>query len=454
MAPETSDSLIASALATASDTREVLVGRGLLAQTPEVFRRQFGDAPAMLVADTNTLRAAGGQVLHALTGAGLRLQDPFIFSGADLHAEEEHVLELQDWLGQHDAIPIAVGSGTINDLTKLAAHRCGRRYMVVGTAASMDGYAAYGASITAEGSKQTFDCPAPVVVLADLDVIAAAPAEMNAAGYADLIAKTAAGADWLLADALLVEPLQPHAWRLVQTNLREWVANPQGVRGGEPQALRGLTQGLIMSGLAMQAARSSRPASGADHQFSHLWDMQDHRHEGRVPFHGFKVGIGTIASSWLYEQLFRQDVESLNIEELVAAWPAWEEVTRQVEQTHVVPELRRNALKEMRAKYVDADGLRALLTRLKAAWPTLQPRLRQQLLTPAELRDMLARAGAPSVPSEIGIDLPRLRRSFLEAQQIRRRFTVLDVATMSRLLPACLDALTGPEGPWPECALS
>ena len=101
---------------------------------------------------------------------------------------------MQEALGSVEAIPVAVGSGTINDLTKLAAHRLGRPYLVVATAASMDGYTAYGASITANGSKQTFDCPAPRAVLADLEVIAGAPGGMNASGYADLLAKNVAGA--------------------------------------------------------------------------------------------------------------------------------------------------------------------------------------------------------------------------------------------------------------------
>jgi len=59
-------------------------------------------------------------------------------------------------LKQHDAIPVAVGSGTINDLVKLAAHQSGRSYLCVATAASMDGYTAFGASITHQGAKQTF----------------------------------------------------------------------------------------------------------------------------------------------------------------------------------------------------------------------------------------------------------------------------------------------------------
>ena len=130
----------------------------------------------------------------------------------------------------NDAIPIAVGAGSINDLTKLAAHLCGRQYLSVATAASMDGYTAFGASITHEGSKQTFDCPAPLGVVADLEVIAAAPEGLNASGYADLVAKCPAGADWILADGLGVDPIDEANWHMVQSRLREWMADPAGIQ--------------------------------------------------------------------------------------------------------------------------------------------------------------------------------------------------------------------------------
>src|SRR5436305_11511878 len=122
----------------------------------------------------------------------------------------------------------------------------------------MDGYTAYGASVTKDGLKQTFDCPAPRAVLADTEVLAAAPAGLNASGYADLAAKVTAGADWLVADALGVKPLDPPAWRLVQGRLREWLGAPAGVRRGDPDAVRRLTVGLMMGGFAMQRTRTSR----------------------------------------------------------------------------------------------------------------------------------------------------------------------------------------------------
>src|SRR5690606_27335786 len=141
-------------------------------------------------------------------------------------------------------------------------------------AASMDGYTAFGASITRNGSKQTFYCPAPVACVADIDIIAKAPEGMNASGYADLLAKVTAGADWVLADAVGAEPIHKTAWDQIQPSLLSWVSNPDGVLNNDPATIQCLVQGLIMGGLGMQTAKSSRPASGAEHQFSHLWDMQ------------------------------------------------------------------------------------------------------------------------------------------------------------------------------------
>jgi glycerol-1-phosphate dehydrogenase [NAD(P)+] len=174
----------------------------MLGKVPQIFRQQFGDKPPLLIADTNTFAAAGRAVLEAFRHAGHDCHEPFLFTAPQLYAEHNYVLALEAALQGHDDIPVAVGSGTINDLTKLAAHRAGRPYLAVAAAASMDGYTAFGASITCQGSKRNFECPAPVAVVADLDVICAAPAGMNAAGYADLLAKTTAGADWMLADAL------------------------------------------------------------------------------------------------------------------------------------------------------------------------------------------------------------------------------------------------------------
>ena len=102
---------------------------------------------------------------------------------------------------------------------------------------------------------------------------------MTASGYADLIAKIPAGAAWILADAVSAavpgfeergyERIHELAWHCVQGPLRASLANPDGVARGDEPEIRKLCEGLLMSVFAMQAANTSRPASGTEHQVSH-----------------------------------------------------------------------------------------------------------------------------------------------------------------------------------------
>ena len=314
----------------------------------------------------------------------------------------------------------------------------------------MDGYTAYGASITHRGSKQTFDCPAPRAVLADLDVIALAPPGMNASGYADLLAKSVAGADWILADAAGEEPIDPAAWATVQEFLPSWVDSPGGIARGEPGCLRRLVVGLMMSGFAMQAARTSRPASGADHQFSHLWDMQHHTHDGAAPSHGFKVGIGTLASLGLYEVLLRRDLARLDIDAAVADWPSPERIKVRIAALFGSGELAEKAREETgRSTRPPTSCVRnsfACATagpRSASGWPGTCGRSENA-------RAMLREAGCPSEPEQIGISRDRLRLSYEQAYYIRRRFTVLDFAMRLGVFASALGELFGPGGAGPR----
>jgi glycerol-1-phosphate dehydrogenase [NAD(P)+] len=406
----------------------------------------------VVVCDSNTYMAAGQRVCEIVRAANRDLLDPFLFEDHNLYADYSLAERLQTFLGNTDAIPVAVGSGTINDLTKLAAHLCGRPYMVVGTAASMDGYTAFGASITRDGYKQTISCPAPLAVVVDLDIIAHAPPGMNVAGYADLLAKIPAGADWILADAAGAEAIDTAAWELVQDNLRQWVGNPAAVRRGDRAALAKLVEGLIMTGLGIQRASSSRPASGAEHQFSHLWDMQRHTHRGTAPMHGQQVAIGTLTSAAMHERVFMMEADDLATDEATirARWPRWENIEQAIENDFSAATLAKQVIKQSRDKYLDPSALAKRLQQLHQNWPSTRSRLRAQLLPTARLQEMLAAAGAPHRPEEIGISRNRLHASTRQAQRIRSRYTVLDIITEAGWWRPCVDNLFAPGGYWHE----
>lgn len=447
MHPATTSPSLARALAAATDTRHLDIGAGCIASTARVFAEQFGQREAMVVADRNTWAAAGVQVQAVLDAAGGTVRAPFLYDSPTLAADMQAVEQLTQALQSHGAVPVAVGSGTLNDLTKLAAHRTQRPYLCVATAASMDGYTAFGASITWRGSKQTFECPAPTAVIADLDVLCKAPAPMNAAGYGDLMAKVTAGADWILADALGVEPIDSQAFGIVQGHLRELLAVPEGIAAGLPAAIARLAEGLMLGGFAMQAHTTSRPASGAEHQFSHLWDMQHHQHRGQAPSHGFKVAVATLAVTALYEGLLRLPLERLDIDACCAAWPDATAQEAAVRQLFAGEDFIEKAVQETRAKAVDAATLHAQLQRLRSNWASIRAALAGQLLPLPTLRAMLAAAGAPTTPEQIGLTPARLRAGFRQACHIRRRYTVLDLAmhtgNLDSLLATQFDAAGG-----------
>ncbi len=443
---------IKAALPDATDTKDVMIGAGVLGVVNEVFERSFGGQPAVVVADDNTFKVAGEQVHQQLQAGGRTLVDPSIFPGQPtLRAEYGNVATLVASLRTHDAIPVAVASGTLNDIVKRAASECGRPYLAVATAASVDGYTSFGASITKDGFKQTLACPAPRAVLADLDVLIAAPPIMTASGYGDLLGKIPAGADWIVADALEVDRIDPHVWSLVQGPLREATGRPAELAAGDRNAMEDLLEGLMMSGLAMQVAGSSRPASGAEHYFSHLWELEGLAHGvagGPPPEHGLKVGFASIAMAAFYERLLQRDLGSVDIDARRRAWPSWAEVEREVRATHTTPGLDQAALAQSREKYLDADQLAGRLTLLRERWPTLRERIQQQLLTASQLREQLRAAGCPTSPAELGLRVADLKATYIRARMIRSRYTVLDLAYETGILHECVDELFAPGGFW------
>lgn len=435
---------IEEALARATDTKALLIADGAIASVAQMFKDMFPGKRPIVVADTTTWEVAGRRVNELFEAAGLNPDKPHIFTDDDMHAEWKYIEELDKVLAGTDAVGVAVGSGTINDLTKLSSAHNGRRYMTVATAASMDGYTAYGASITKDGAKQTFNCPAPLAVLADTDIIAAAPAEMTASGYADLFAKIPAGADWIISEELGIEPIDAFSWGLVQDSLKLALADPDKIKAGDKEAIHRLIEGLIMSGFAMQAHQTSRPASGADHQFSHLWNMEHHTMaDGTMPSHGFQVSIGSLMSTALYEELFKEDIANLDIDACVAAWPTLEQAREKALELFRGTDFPTFGATETEAKYVDAEGLRAQLATLRANWPAIKERLQHQLIPLADARRRLEAVGAPVASEQIGIERGRLRDSVIRAQHIRRRFTILDIAVRTGMLDRWLDRIFG-----------
>ena len=431
-----SKGMIDKALENACDTKACVIGEDVLEQVPFFFSEQFdGASDAIVICDPRTKVAAGNRVATLLKTAGVVVSEHVLEPGGkEIHADYRYAEEVRaaihQAIGQSNGrtvVPVAVGSGVVNDLTKLASGELGVPYMVCATAASVDGYSSFGAAIRSpEGAKKTYACPAPRVIVADLDVMCTAPKWMAASGFADLLAKVTAGADWILADELGAAEWHDRAWHTVQDGLREAIADPEGVAAMNTEPLVKFVEGLMLGGFAMQDMQSSRPASGAEHMFSHILEMRNHTYLGDNVPHGYQVGVYTHFMSKLYERMLAFDYTGLDVEACVAAWPDWpaeEAIVDKIFEGTPFAEVGRVATK---MKYVDKTGLRARLSDVKRRWPVIRARLEKQVLPATEIERRLRAVGAPVHPEEIGATREQSLLDVMIAAHMRDRYNALD----------------------------
>ncbi|MES2144009.1 MAG: sn-glycerol-1-phosphate dehydrogenase [Pseudomonadota bacterium] len=431
---------IARAIALSRNVAEVLIGEDVLAQAGALFRRQFGTGPACIIADDNTWAAAGQAVEAALVASGIPVRRHILPGRPRPKPSVELADRLQAVLATDGSVPVAVGSGVINDVVKHAAFGLGRPYLCVATAASMDGYTSAGAPLSDKGFKKTIQCRPARAILGDLDIISAAPRAMTGWGYGDLAGKVPAGGDWILADALGVEPIDDVAWPMVQGPLRGWLAGPGRIAAGERAAIEGLFAGLTMVGLAMELHGSSRPASGADHQIAHLWEMDDLSQDGERVSHGACVAVGTVASLRLYDWLGTQDLTRLDVAAVAAGATSMNDKAAEIRASLGTGEIAARAIEETSAKHLAPQALRDRLDTIRRIWPDLRGRLAAQLGPASDMAAALHAAGAPAEAAEIEVDRNYLQRTILNARFLRSRYTVLDFLDETGLLRSAVTA--------------
>ena len=282
------------------DIQAIRVGSGVMQELPGILR-DLGASHIFLVADNYTYEAAGRQVEQLLDQAGLAYHKRVFQTETPLVPNEYALGSVLAAMTSQDDMLLAVGSGTLNDVNKYVSARTGIPYVIAATAPSMDGYASTVAPTILDGFKTTLPAVYPAAIVADVDILKDAPMPMLTAGFGDIIGKFTSLADWRLSHQLNGEYYCPEVAGVIEAAVETCAANAQALAQREPQAIQAVTEALILSGLAMGMVGVSRPASGAEHQMAHYWEMDALRRGEEHPLHGNAVGVGTVLAASLYE---------------------------------------------------------------------------------------------------------------------------------------------------------
>ena len=404
----------------ACELKYMKIGKGVISSLPEGMAR-IGVKKPMVVMDGNTKKAAGDLVEKTLQAAGIPYTAfVFPFEGR-MEPDERAVGSLTMAVDPTCDVLLAVGSGVINDCCKVVAKACRLPSMVVCTAPSMDGYASNSSSMIQNRVKVSLYNGCPQVIIADTDILKTAPDIMLQAGLGDMLAKYVSVCEWRISHLVYGDPYCEEIAGLVRASLKKIVSHADGLMRREDEALAAVVEGLVLSGISMAFAEISRPASGLEHYFSHLWEMQALR--GNIPsdLHGIQVGVGTLLALWIYENILTADALDLDKARAAMASFSQAEWKAQAERIFgsIAPEII--ALEE-KARKNDPAKHEKRLQIIAEKWDDIQQIIREELPSRESIWQLMKSCDMTMTPADLKLTCQDTVDALLGSRDIRDKY--------------------------------
>ncbi|MCL2078959.1 MAG: iron-containing alcohol dehydrogenase [Oscillospiraceae bacterium] len=402
----------------------ISIGSGVI-DTVADWVRSIGCKSVLAVCDPITKRVAGDYVIASLRAAGISVTSCVFSENEPLPSEYSVGYILSKHSPGIDLI-LGVGSGTINDLCTFVGAKVGCNTAIVATAPSMDGYASLGSAMLFDGVKVTPSTICAFAIFCDTLILSAAPMNMIAAGLGDMLGKITSLADWRLSHILTGEEIDKDIYGIMEDAANKIIKAAPLVTSRDIEAISRVTEGLVLSGIAMSLFGDSRPASGTEHHLAHFWEMRMLA-QGKSPaLHGIKVGLATVIAlvickelaacdgDIIFDKLLDKSADDAKPEDLNAAnFKQYEEdICRLYGKTAET--------------ILQTQNPNLPLSHIKKHWPLILDVLRS-LPPPESIAHMLAAAGMDMQPASMGLDEQTLRDSLIYARDRKKTYTVLQL---------------------------
>lgn len=315
---------------------------------------------------------------------------------------------------------MAVGSGTINDICKIAAGLTGLPYMIVAAAPSMDGYASNTSSMLRDGVKVSLPSKCPDGILLDTKILAQAPMEMLQAGIGDMAAKYVSICEWRISHLITGEYYCEEIADLVRKSLRTCMETSGGLTRRDEKAAGDAAYGLVLSGIAMSFAGISRPASGTEHYFSHIWEMRALQRKEQPRLHGISVGVGTLLTIPVWKKIEQMEPDREKALKYADNFKneEWQKFVRRIFGTAAETIIRREEEEKKYDKELHRERLEVIISR----WDEIRAIIKEELPDEKWLKERLLSVGAPVSPTELGLTREEVKDAFLATKDIRDKY--------------------------------
>lgn len=353
-----------------------------------------------LIADKNTEEVAGRQVYAILDELQI-FYKKCIFDKERLAPDEIAVgRAIMSYDASSDLV-FAIGSGVINDIGKIVANVAGKPYFIVATAPSMDGYVSSTSSMELQGVKVSLPSKCADVIIGDIDILKNAPMKMLQAGLGDMLAKYVSIAEWRIAHEIVGEYYCEQIAEQVRIALRKCIENAGLLLEREENAVKAVFEGLVFCGQAMAYAGCSRPASGVEHYFSHIWDMRGLAFSVPTELHGIQCAVATSIVAGVYEKLLKITPDRQKAQAYVNTfeYTAWAEELKKFLGKGANAMI---ALEKKEQKY-NAEKHAERLEIIIKKWSRICRIIQEEIPPREEINDILKKINAPSTMQELGI---------------------------------------------------
>ncbi|WP_113672891.1 sn-glycerol-1-phosphate dehydrogenase [Vallitalea guaymasensis] len=403
---------------------EILIGENVTLELPKLINK-YGYKNILIVSDSNTYKVLGETVEKILKDSQISCTSYVFEETNQLVPDEQAVGRLLTNIDDNIDLMITVGSGTLNDLSKFVSYKIHIPYFIVATAPSMDGYASTVSPLIVNNLKTTYEVNSPKAIIADINIIKKAPMEMITAGLGDILGKYTCLCDWKISSIINDEYYCESVVDLVKESIHRCVKDIDGIKNRDTIAIKNLTEGLILSGIAMSFVGNSRPASGAEHHLSHYWEMMFLFQGKEAVLHGTKVGIATLIIAKLYEMLTNTNLDFDKALKHAEEFD-YNDWVKNIKQKY--KHAANDVIKlEQKTNKNSKEEHKIRIQKINQNWDEIIDTIKDIIPPTEELKAMLLKVGAPITPNQVEVDSTTVSDSIKIAKELRARYTVLQL---------------------------